>query len=98
MSRQQLTKDILIIGDSNVERNVLHSGRLYSELCDSVPARNSNEFSMAIRSVKADKYSVVILAMLTNIIITAGTLRTTDTTVRLKSIEACLKELFRSIT
>jgi hypothetical protein len=53
---------------------------------------------MAIRSVKADKYSVVILAMLTNIIITAGTLRTTDTTVRLKSIEACLKELFRSIT
>jgi hypothetical protein len=98
MSRQPVTKDLLIIGDSNVERNILHTGRLYSQLCASVPARNLNEFSMALNSFKAEKYTMVVLAMLTNIVIAAGSLKTKDVPARLLSIEACLKTLFLTIT
>ncbi len=49
MSRQiQAAKDLLIFGDSNVERNILHTGRLYSQSSESVPSRNLNEFTSAL--------------------------------------------------
>ncbi len=34
MSRQLQAKQFIIIGDSNVEQNLLHSGRLYFEQSD----------------------------------------------------------------
>jgi hypothetical protein len=93
------TKDILIIGDSNVERNLLHTGQLYSELCESVPARNLEEFSQALKCLVPDRYKKVIFAMLTNIVVNAGNSSPTqDSQLRLNSIEACLKSLFRTIT
>jgi len=73
MSRQlQVKKEVLIIGDSNVERYLHHTGRLYCEQGDSVPARNLAEFNRAIHQIPADKYKMVVLAMLTNILVDAG--------------------------
>jgi hypothetical protein len=96
---QQFTKDILILGDSNVERNILHIGHLYSQLSDSVPARNLEEFSTALTHLPTDKYRIVIFAMLTNIVVGAGNSSpSTDLPTRLRCIEACLKSLFQLIT
>ncbi len=44
MARSLTAKQFLIVGDSNVEHNLLHAGRLYSELADSVPARNLAQY------------------------------------------------------
>ncbi len=96
---QQFTKEILIIGDSNIERNILHTGQVYSQLCDSVPARNLEEFATALKQLLPDKYRMVIFAMLTNIVVHAGgAAPTPDLQTRLLCIEACLKPLIRTIT
>jgi hypothetical protein len=47
MSLPPPNKEILIIGDSNVEKNLIHTGRLYSQQCESVPASNLDEFAEA---------------------------------------------------
>ncbi len=73
MARQlQAKKELLLLGDSNVERNILHTGRLYCQLAESVPARNIAELSNAVNQIQPNKHKVVVLAMLTNIIINAG--------------------------
>jgi hypothetical protein len=98
MARSLTAKQFLIVGDSNVERNLLHAGRLYSELADSVPARNLDELATALRALQPNKYKVVIFAMLTNIVITAGNSSPKpDLDSRLLSIEACLKPLIKDL-
>jgi hypothetical protein len=100
MSRQlNANKELLILGDSNVERNLLHTGRLYCQLAESVPARNISELSTAVVQIQPSKHKVVVLAMLTNIIITAGNaVATLDPAPRLIAVEACLKSLFKDLT
>ncbi len=100
MARQlQAKKELLIIGDSNIERNILHTGRLYCEMAESVPARNLEELSRAVEQIQPNKHKVVVFAMLTNLVISAGSaIPTLDISPRLVAIEACLKSLFRDIT
>jgi hypothetical protein len=100
MSRQvQATKDLLIFGDSNVERNILHTGRLYSMSSESVPSRNLNEFTQALNQFQPGKYKIVVFSMFTNIAINAGnSVPVNSTASRLSAIEACLKSLLRIIT
>jgi hypothetical protein len=100
MARQtQIAKDVLIFGDSNVERNILHTGRLYSQTSDSVSARNLNEFSQALAQFQPGKYRIVIFSMFTNIVINAGnSVASNNTMARLSAVEACLKSLVRLIT
>jgi hypothetical protein len=100
MARQtQAAKDLLIFGDSNVERNILHTGRLYSLSSESVPSRNLNEFRQALAQLQPGKYRIVIFSMFTNIVINTGNSVATNTpAARLSAIEACLKSLFRIIT
>jgi hypothetical protein len=100
MSRQlQAKKELLIIGDSNVERNILHTGRLYCQLAESVPARNISELSKAVTQIQPSKHKAVVFAMLTKLIVSAGnSLATLDTSARLISVEACLKNLFIDLT
>jgi hypothetical protein len=100
MARQlQAKKELLILGDSNIERNLLHTGRLYCELAESVPARNLAELGAAISHIDPSKHKVVIFAMLTNIVVSAGNaVSTLDLSVRLTAVEACLKSLFRDMT
>ncbi len=99
MSRQlQANKELLIIGDSNVERNLLHTGRLYCQMAESVPARNLSELGKAVGLIQPAKHKVVVFAMITNIVIAAGNaISTLDPSARLIAIEACLKSLLRDI-
>jgi len=99
MSRQlQANKELLIIGDSNVERNLLHTGRLYCQYAESVPARNLSELGTAVSLIQPSKHRAVVFAMMTNIVINAGSsISTLDPSARLIAVEACLKSLFRDI-
>jgi hypothetical protein len=100
MSRQlQAKKELLIIGDSNIERNILHTGRLYCELEESVPSRNLQELGMAVGHIQPNKHKVVVFAMLTKLVINAGSaVSALDIPPRLVAVEACLKSLFRDIS
>ncbi len=100
MARQlQAKKELLLLGDSNVERNILHTGRLYCQMAESVPARNITELSNAVNQIQPAKHKVVVLAMLTNIIVNSGNaIATLDPSARLIAVEACLKGLFTDLT
>jgi hypothetical protein len=100
MARQlQAKKELLILGDSNVERNILHTGRLYCQLTESIPARNISELSNAVNQIQPTRHKVVVLAMLTNIVINAGnSIATLDPAARVIAVEACLKSLFTDLT
>jgi hypothetical protein len=100
MDRQlQANKELLIIGDSNVERNILHTGRLYCQLAESLPTRNFTELSTAVNHIQPTKHKVVVFAMLTNLIISAGnSVATLDNSARLIAVEASLKNLFADLT
>ena len=88
-----------MLGDSNVERNILHTGRLYCQMAESVPARNITELSNAVNQIQPAKHKVVVLAMLTNIIVNSGNaIATLDPSARLIAVEACLKGLFTDLT
>jgi len=98
MSQQGQSKPILIVGDSNVERNLLRSGRLYSQQCDSVLARNLNELAVALTGLQPNTYQMVIFAMLSNIVISAGnSAQSPDLQARLDAIDSCLKSLFKDL-
>jgi hypothetical protein len=99
MSRQlQASKELLILGDSNVERNLLHTGRLYCQHAESVAARNLQEFTHTLSQLQPDRHKIVVLAMFTNIVVEAGSINVRDVASRLSAIEACLKALVRDIT
>jgi hypothetical protein len=100
MARQlQAAKDLLILGDSNVERNILHTGRLYSQTSESIPDRNITELNQALTQLQPGKYKIVVFAMLTNLVINAGNSSTLNNpATRLAAIEASLKTLFRTLT
>jgi hypothetical protein len=100
MARQlQASKELLLIGDSNVERNLLHTGRLYCLQSESIPARNLSEFHQVLAHLQPNKYKIVVFAMLTNIVISAGnSVSANQPAARLLTIEACLKKLVRAIT
>jgi hypothetical protein len=95
----QANKELLIIGDSNVERNILHTGRLYCQLAESVPARSITELNNAVNQIRPDKHKVVVFAMLTNLVVSAGSsVATLDPSAHLIAVEACLKSLFTDLT
>ncbi len=100
MARQlQARKELLIIGDSNVERHILHTGRLYCELAESVPARNITELGQAVLQIQPNRHKAVVFAMLTNIVINAGnSVSTLEPAARLIAVEACLKALFKDLS
>ena len=100
MSRQlQARKSILIIGDSNVERNIRHTGRLYCEQAESVPARNQVEYHAAVKNIQPNKHKIVVFAMTTNLVINAGnTALSADLPTRLTSIDSYLEVLIKEIT
>ncbi len=82
-----------------MERHILHTGRLYCQLAESVPARNITELSNAVNQIQPNKHKVVVLAMLTNIVVNAGnTIATLDPSARLIAVEACLNSLITDLT
>jgi hypothetical protein len=100
MSRQlQARKSLLIIGDSNVERNILHTGRLYCEQAESVPARNQGEYQRALKSIQPNQHKLVVFAMLTNLVVNAGNASSsTALSSWLTSIESFLSVFIKDLT
>jgi hypothetical protein len=96
MSRQIHARDILIIGDSNVRRNLARSGRHYSQSADIGSARNLSEFAEAVKLIQPDKYRIVVFAMLTNIVVDAGS-PVLDPSARVQAISDSLGPLFQDI-
>jgi hypothetical protein len=98
MSRQlQVSKELLIIGDSNVERNISQIGNLYRQYATSVPARNLSEFTTALGALKPNTHRTIVFAMFTNIVANAGGTLSQDLSTRLSAIDACLKQVINSI-
>jgi hypothetical protein len=72
MSRQVLSRDILILGDSNIRRYLYRSGGAYAQTCDFGMARSLTEFGTSLKMVESPNYRIMVFAMLTNIVIDAG--------------------------
>ena len=83
--------EFLILGDSNVKRFYTKLGLTQAQNITFVQARNLNEASGAIDSIK-DCYKFVILAFITNLIVDAGEAATNDVD-RVSAVE----EMFNSI-
>ncbi len=96
MARQLHVKDILLIGDSNIRRNIARSGRYYSQSAEIGSARNLTEFAEAVKMIEPEKFKIVIFAMITNIAIDAGN-PCLDAQARLQAISDCLGPLFVEI-
>jgi len=85
-----MSKDFLIIGDSNVTRNYGRLG-LQVQNVSVVQARNQSEVISALGSIKSS-FKIVVFACLTNILISAGEAGT-NTTERLTAISDALHTL-----
>jgi hypothetical protein len=96
MARQVLSKDVLIIGDSNIRRYLYRSGGAYSQACECDVAQNLNEFEDTLKMIDSSKYRLVIFAMMTNIVIDAGSAGH-DQASRMESIGECVSPLVETL-
>jgi len=89
-----MARDFLIIGDSNVQRYYTKLG-MGAQCLDFVRARNLEEASQSYLSVK-NTYKFVVLAFLTNLVVTAGE-EGSSPTERLTAIENLFNEVVPAI-
>jgi hypothetical protein len=87
---------VLILGDSNIRRYLYRSGGAYSQTCDCGMARSMTEFGTNLRMVEAPNYRIIIFAMLTNIVIDAGSTGH-DHSSRMDAIEECVSPLLENL-
>ncbi len=95
MSQQVRARNLLVLGDANVRRYLYQAGGAYSETCDCGVVRNLSEFGTSLKMVESTHYNIIIFAMLTNIVIDAGS-EGTDHASRLNAIEECLSPLLEN--
>jgi hypothetical protein len=96
MSQQVQARNLLILGDSNIRRYLYHSGGAYTQTCDCGMARNMTEFGENLKMVESKNYRIVIFAMLTNIVIDAGSVGH-DHSTRMDAIEECVSPLLENL-
>ncbi len=96
MAHQVMSKDVLIIGDSNIRRYLYRSGGAYSQACHCGLARNLTEFGDTLSLLESDGYKIVIFAMMTNIVIDAGS-SGNDLHSRLELIGECVSPLLENL-
>jgi hypothetical protein len=96
MSRQVIERDVLILGDSNVRRYLGRCGGAYTQACDCGLARNMSEFGNHLKMVDATNYRIVIFAMMTNILIDAGS-EGNDHHSRIHAMDECLSPLIENL-
>lgn len=85
-----MTKDLLIIGDSNVTRNYTRLG-YQAQSVSVVQARNRAEVLEGLNSIK-NTFKIVVFACLTNLIISSGE-EGSSAPERLTAIAECLNGL-----
>jgi hypothetical protein len=93
---QLIAKDLLIIGDSNIRRYLYRSGGAYSQACDCGISRNLTEFGNSLKMIESKNYRIVIFAMMTNIVIDAGSAGH-DQSSRLELIGECTSPLLENL-
>ncbi len=92
MSRQLRCKDFLIVGDSNVHRNLLHTGLFYHQQTECGLARNTEELAEALRLIQSNNFKLVVFDMMTNLVVNAGNASASSSmSARLAAIDDCLK-------
>jgi hypothetical protein len=96
MAQQAKVREVLIVGDSNVRRHLFRTGRSYAQAADCAQARNLDEFAEACQKISPDNYKLVVFAMLTNIVVTAGS-SGHDHDSRMLAIDECLDTLISDI-
>jgi hypothetical protein len=96
MSQQVQSRNLLILGDSNVRRYLYRAGGAYSLACDCGMARNMSEFGSSLKMVESSHYRIIIFAMMTNIVIDAGSAGH-DHTTRMDAIEECISPLIENL-
>ena len=85
------TRDLLILGDSNVKRFYTRIGLTQAQTLDFVQARNMTEVSTALGAFKTT-YKIVVLAFITNLIIDSG-----DAAVNDVDRMSCIEETFNTV-
>jgi len=93
---QHVARDVLILGDSNVRRYLGRCGGAYTQACDCGLARNMSEFGSSLRMVEANNYRIVIFAMMTNVVIDAGS-EGQDHHSRIHAVDECLSPLVENL-
>ena len=83
--------EFLILGDSNVKRFYTKLGLTQAQNIEFVQARNMNEVSSALTTIK-NTYKIVVLAFLSNLVVDAGDAASNDID-RLSSID----ELYNTV-
>jgi hypothetical protein len=96
MARQVISRDVLILGDSNIRRYLYRCGGAYSEACDCGMARSLSEFGQNLKMVDNPSYRIVVFAMFTNIVIDAGSVGH-DHQTRLEAIDECISPLIENL-
>jgi hypothetical protein len=96
MAQHVISRDVLILGDSNVRRYLGRCGGAYTQACDCGLARNMSEFGSSLRMVEAASYRIVIFAMMTNILIDAGS-EGQDHHSRIHAMDECLSPLIENL-
>jgi hypothetical protein len=96
MAQQVISRDVLILGDSNIRRYLNRCGGAYTLACDCGMARSMTEFGNSLKMVEAPNYRIVIFAMMTNIIIDAGS-EGHDHQSRIDAIDECLSPLIENL-
>jgi len=96
MSQQVVARDLLILSDSNIRRYLYRAGGAYSQTCDCGMARSLTEFGSSLKMVDSTNYRIVVFAMLTNIVIDAGS-SGNDHFTRMNAIEECLSPLLENL-
>jgi hypothetical protein len=91
-----MAKDLLIIGDSNIRRYLYRAGGAYSLACDCGLARNLTEFGKTLKMIETKNYRIVIFAMMTNVVIDAGSYGK-DQSSRLELIGECISPLLENL-
>jgi len=88
-----MAKDILVIGDSNVQRYYTRLGQLAQGM-DFTRARNVEEMQQAFTAFKESKvvYKIIVLAFISNMIVSAGE-EGSSPADRLSSIEGLFNEV-----
>jgi len=92
--KSRMGRDFLIIGDSNVQRFYTRMG-LTAQSLDFVRARNMEEAKESFPHAKST-YKFIVLAFLTNLIVTAGE-EGANPTERLTAIESLFNEVIPAI-
>ena len=95
MASQLQARELLVLGDSNVNRFYTRIGLSQAQTLDFVQCRNISEVTTALASFKRS-YKIVVMAFLSNLIVDTGETATNDVD-RMSAIDDTLNNIIPQI-